>query len=66
MPEKHKRVLKAGYKRVRTSGGKAYYINERTGNRVLKKTATRAGHKRRVGAKRRLVHRKKHRVARRH
>ena len=71
MPEKAKRVVKAGYKRVKTSSGHAYYINERTGNRVKKATATRAAHgrvahrKRRVVHHKRVVHRKRH-VTRRH
>lgn len=54
--KKAKRVLKAGYKRMKTSSGGAYYVNAKTGNRVKKATATKAGGKRRrVGAKRRVA-----------
>lgn len=50
--KKAKRVLKAGYKRMKTSSGGSYYVNAKTGNRVKKATATRAA-KKRAGTKRR-------------
>lgn len=49
--KKAKRVLRPGYKRMKRSGGGSYYVNEKTGNRVKKATATRAAKKRRVAKK---------------
>ena len=46
-----KRVLKRGYVR-KVKSGRAFYVNEKTGNRVLKSTATRAAKKRRSTKKR--------------